>query len=73
MLENIRRELELSGTSLDKVFKATVFLVDMGLFKKMNEAYRSFFPTDPPARSCVEVASLPDRDALVEIEVIAGR
>ena len=58
MLENIRRELELSGTSLDKVFKATVFL--------------SFFTTDPPAPSCVEVASLLDKDALVEIEVIAG-
>jgi 2-iminobutanoate/2-iminopropanoate deaminase len=73
VLENIRRELELAGTSLDKVLKSTVFIIDMSLFETMNEAYRSFFPTDRPARSCVEVASLPDKDALVEIEVIAGR
>ena len=71
-LENIRHHLELAGTGLDKVLKVTVFIVDMDLFHTMNQAYRGFFPADPPARSCVEVASLPDKDALVEIEVIAG-
>ena len=72
-LENIRHHLELAGTGLDKVLKVTVFIVDMDLFHTMNQVYSSFFPADPPARSCVEVASLPDKDALLEIEVIAGR
>ena len=72
-MENIRHELELAGASLDDVLKATVFIVDMSLFGAMNEVYRSFFSTAPPARSCVEVSSLPDSEALVEIEVIAGR
>lgn len=72
-LENIQQQLELAGSSLAKVVKATVFLVEMGDFQKMNEAYRSFFPVDPPARSCVAVKSLPDSQALVEIEIIAGR
>ncbi len=72
-MENIGRELALAGTSLDNVLKATVFITDMKLFPEMNGVYRSFFATDPPARSCVEVKALPDPEALVEIEVIAGR
>ena len=37
-----------------------------------NEVYATFFPSEPPARSAVEVARLP-KDALVEIEAIAVR
>jgi 2-iminobutanoate/2-iminopropanoate deaminase len=58
---------------MDQVLKATVFILDMKQFKTMNDAYRLFFSADPPARSCVEVTGLPDREALVEIEVVAGR
>lgn len=36
----------------------------------VNEAYGKFFPQNPPARACVQVAKLP-RDAKVEIEAIA--
>lgn len=42
----------------------------MNDFGKVNEVYSSYFNTDCPARSCIEVARLP-KDALVEIEVIA--
>jgi 2-iminobutanoate/2-iminopropanoate deaminase len=45
----------------------------MNLFGNMNSAYRQFFNEGFPARSCVAVVSLPDREALVEIEVIAGK
>ena len=72
-LENIKKQLDLAGTSLDKVVKTTVFLVDMSQFGKMNEVYSTYFPVDPPARSTVGVTSLPDKDCLVEIELIAGR
>ncbi|HEV8455784.1 MAG TPA: Rid family hydrolase, partial [Gemmatimonadales bacterium] len=48
----------------------TVFLVDMGDFAAMNEAYGRAFGTHRPARSTVAVAALP-RGAKVEIEVIA--
>jgi len=72
-LENIKTQLELAGTSLDKVVKATVYLVCMDDFSIMNEVYRDFFPVDPPARSTIGVASLPEKEILVEIEVIAGR
>jgi 2-iminobutanoate/2-iminopropanoate deaminase len=36
----------------------------------MNEVYGKHFPSQPPARSTVEVARLP-KDVLVEIDVIA--
>ena len=69
-LDNIKFILEEAGTSLDKVVKTLVFLKDMNDFAAMNEVYAQYFTTNPPARSCVEVAKLP-KDALVEIEVIA--
>lgn len=73
ILENLKNQLELAGTSLDKVVKTTVFLVDMSQFDKMNEVYRAYFPVDPPARSTIGVNSLPGKEYLVEIELIAGR
>jgi 2-iminobutanoate/2-iminopropanoate deaminase len=69
-LDNVKAILEEAGTSLDKVVKTLVFLKDMNDFADMNEVYAQYFTTNPPARSCVEVAKLP-KDALVEIEVIA--
>lgn len=72
-LLNLKIKLEQVGSSLDKALKVTVFLVDMSHFPKMNEVYRTFFTQGFPARSCIGVASLPDKDALVEVEIIAGR
>ena len=69
-LENLRAIIENAGSGLDKVLKTTVFLRDLRDFQQMNEVYRSFFPTDPPARSCVQVSGLP-KGATVEIEAIA--
>jgi len=70
VMTNIRGILEAAGTSLDKVVKTTVFLMDMGDFARMNAIYGEFFPSEPPARSTVQVAGLP-KGALVEIEVVA--
>ena len=69
-LENCKAILEEAGTSIDKVFKTTVFLKDLGDFSAMNEVYSEYFSQDPPARSCFQVAKLP-MDAPIEIEVIA--
>ncbi len=69
-LENIRESLAVAGSSLDRVVKCTVFLVDMADFQAMNEVYREFFPIDPPARTTVGVQALA-MNARVEIECIA--
>lgn len=50
--------------------KSTVFLVDIADYPQMNEAYASYFPGDPPARSTVAGSGLA-LGARVEIECIA--
>jgi len=70
VLTNIKKALESVGSGLDKIVKATVFLKDMADFNVMNEVYRTFFPENPPARSCVAVREIPGNFPL-EIEVIA--
>ena len=70
VMENLKAVLQASGSSLDGVVKATVFLKDMGDFMAMNEVYNEYFGQAKPARSTVAVADLP-RNALVEIDLIA--
>ena len=70
VFRNLSAVLDASGSSIDHVVKATVFLADMNDYNKMNELYRAKFKGDPPARSTVQVARLP-RDARIEIEVVA--
>ena len=69
-LRNISHILEEAGSSLEKVIKTTIYLVDMDDFARVNEVYAGFFTEPYPARSCVEVSRLP-RDVKIEIEVIA--
>src|SRR5438552_2752422 len=71
VLENLKGILEAAGSNLHHVVKTTVFLKDMNEFAAMNEVYGNYFTSAPPARSTVQVSRLP-KDALVEIEVIAG-
>ena len=71
VLENVKGILEAAGSNMHHVVKTTVFLRDMNEFAAMNEVYAKYFTSAAPARSTVQVARLP-KDALVEIEVIAG-
>jgi len=70
VFRNLTTVLEASGSSIDHVVKATVFLADMNDYNTMNELYKKQFKGDPPARTTVQVARLP-RDARIEIEVVA--
>ena len=72
VMKNISAVLEASGTSLENVVKATVFLTDMGDYNVVNDVYGRYMSNPYPARSAVEVADLPI-DAGVEIEVIAEK
>ena len=70
VLNNLKAIVEQAGGTLDHVVKTTVFLKNMDDFVEMNRVYKTFFPSDCPARSAVQVAKLP-KDVLVEIEAIA--
>lgn len=72
VLNNIKKALEATGSSLDKVVKVTVFLRDISDFSRMNEVYGKFFPNNPPARTCVAVKDIPG-DFPLEMEVIATK
>ena len=71
-MENIRDVLEKSGSSMDKVFKCTVFMADMREWDAMNEVYTTFFPNHKPARSALGANGLA-LNARVEIECLARR
>jgi 2-iminobutanoate/2-iminopropanoate deaminase len=70
VFKNLTAVLDASGSSIDHVVKATVFLADMNDYNTLNELYKKQFKGDPPARTTVQVARLP-RDARIEIEVVA--
>lgn len=69
-LDNIKKALTSVGSNMEKVVKVSVFLAEMSDFDKMNSVYKGFFPSSPPARTCISVKSLP-RGAQIEIEVTA--
>ena len=71
VLQNIQAILEAAGSSLDKVIKVTAFLTEINDRHAFNEVYRDFFPSDPPARSTIQVAGLAEAYE-VEVEVIAA-
>jgi len=70
VMKNLEAVLKAGGADFSKVIKCTIFLKDLGHFAKVNEIYGARFKSEPPARSCVQVAKLP-LDCLVEIEAIA--
>lgn len=70
-LESTKRVLEMAGTTMANAVKCTVFLVEAADFQMMNQAYREFWLTAPPARSTVVVKALVVPGALVEIECMA--
>ncbi|MFC6765905.1 RidA family protein [Natrinema soli] len=71
-LENVKSVLNAADCSLDDVVKATVFVTDMDTYEAVNDVYGEYMTPPFPARSAVEVTSLPV-PIDVEIEVIAER
>ena len=69
-MDNLSAVLEAAGSSIGRIVKTTIFVADLGDFAAVNAVYGSYFTSDPPARSSVQVAGLP-AGALVEIEAIA--
>lgn len=69
-MKNLGAVLEAAGSSLDKLLKTTVFLVDLADFDAMNDVYARHVGDRPPARSTIGISQLP-RGARVEIEAIA--
>ena len=69
-MENLSTIIRAAGSSVDKVLKTTVFLVDMGDYSAVNGIYAEFFSDARPARSTIQVGGLP-LGALVGIDAVA--
>jgi 2-iminobutanoate/2-iminopropanoate deaminase len=70
VFKNLAAILAEAGSSLDRLVKTTVFLVDLNDFPGMNTVYAQQVGESPPARATIEISALPS-GALVEIEAIA--
>ena len=69
-VQNLEAILAEAGSGLDRIVKTTIYVTDMNDFAEVNDAYSSFFPSEPPARATVGVVALP-KGARVEIDCIA--
>ena len=69
-LNNLEAVLAANEMTFANVVKTTIFLADLADFATVNGIYATRFPSDPPARSCFQVAALP-AGAKIEIEAIA--
>ena len=68
-LDNLTIIAEAAGTKLENAVRIGVYVTDISVFAEMNEAYATYFPTDPPARTTIGVAALP-MGAEVEMDAI---
>ncbi|MBE7541260.1 MAG: RidA family protein [Bryobacteraceae bacterium] len=71
VLDEIEKDLQSAGSSMDKVLKVTVYLAKAEFYGPMNEVYRGRFGDDPPVRTTTAAAWIPG-NSLIEIDVIAA-
>jgi enamine deaminase RidA (YjgF/YER057c/UK114 family) len=72
VLNEVQRELEEAGSSMDNVLKVNVYLHDINDYDGMNEVYRGRFGDSPPVRTTVATFGGVPGDSLVEIDCIAS-
>jgi 2-iminobutanoate/2-iminopropanoate deaminase len=70
VLDELQKELENAGSSMQKVLKCSVFLADLKDYQGMNEVFQGRFGDQPPVRTTVAVSGVPG-NSLVEMDVIA--
>jgi len=72
VMENMKAVLAAAGMTFEHVLKATIFIIDMNDFAKINTVYGSYFnEKTAPARETVQVACLP-KNVNIEISMIAA-
>jgi enamine deaminase RidA (YjgF/YER057c/UK114 family) len=75
-LANLKAVVEEAGGSLTDIVKLTIFVTDKTAYKAnlkpIGETYRSFFGRYYPAMTLVEVKSLFDAQAMIEVEGVAS-
>lgn len=70
IFENLKAILQNNNSDLNHITKTTIFITDLKNFEVVNKIYSSYFQNHFPARSTIEIVSLP-KNAVIEIECIA--
>jgi 2-iminobutanoate/2-iminopropanoate deaminase len=68
-LDNLAVVAAAAAAQLADAVRVGIYVTDISTFKEVNEAYATYFPSDPPARSTIGVAALP-LGAQVEIDAV---
>jgi enamine deaminase RidA (YjgF/YER057c/UK114 family) len=71
VLDEVKKELENAGSSMEKVLKCNVYLNDLKDYAAMNEVFQGSFGAEPPVRTTIAAAGGIPGNSLVEIDVIA--
>lgn len=71
VLDEIQKELENAGSSMEKVLKCNVYLNDLKDWPAMNEVFQGRFGEEPPVRTTIAAAGGIPGNSLVEMDVIA--
>jgi 2-iminobutanoate/2-iminopropanoate deaminase len=71
VLDELQKELEKAGSSMEHVMKANVYLNSLDDYKAMNEVFRGRFGKIPPVRTTIAAAGGIPGNSLVEIDCIA--
>ena len=66
VLETIKSVIAAAGGKMGDIAFNQIFLKDLADYAAMNEVYREYFPSSPPARYCIR-ADLVKPEFLVEI------
>ena len=70
-LENLKTVCEAAGAQLSDAVRMSSYVTDISTFAQVNEAYGSYFESDPPARTTIGVAALPG-GAQIEMDAIVA-
>ena len=70
ILKNIEILLKEKGAFLSDVIKSSVFIDDHQKFKLFNNAYKKFFPNNPPVRTTIAIGNF-EKGMCIEIDVVA--
>ena len=72
VLQELQKELERNGSSMEKVLKVNVYLADLNDYKAMHEVFRGRFGKNPPVRTTVATYGGVPGNSLVEMDCIAA-
>ena len=73
VFENLKAVAEAAGGSLNHTVRATIYMLDLANFARVNEIMAEYFDQPYPARAAVGVAQLPkgvsiEMDAILELD-----